>query len=67
MKVSVLSFTRPFIAASRVSADQAGDFISRTNSGSLAAILFTGDLGAAPGWMRALSVSNRSVAFATML
>ena len=47
--------------------DQANDFISKHSASSLSVILFTGDAGAAPGWMRALSVSNKSVAFATMM
>ncbi len=50
-----------------IHADQADGFISKHSAGSLSVVLFTGDAGAAPGWMRALSVSNKSVAFATML
>jgi hypothetical protein len=47
--------------------DQADEFISKLGADALMAVLFTGDAGAPPGWMRALSVSNKSVAFATML
>ena len=47
--------------------DQADEFVSKLGAESLVAVLFTGDAGAPPGWMRALSVSNKSVAFATML
>ena len=48
-------------------ADQSDEFISKDSTASLSAILFTGDAGPPPGWMRALSVSNTTVRFAAIL